>query len=139
MNTYKIELKYIKNTESYIIAIFACIYEELKLRIKDRDLENIEKARKTIDNVMKGYRVAFKLQDNPAAFIDRFDLLETIEDATLLIKLQDNVNSLMELFDEKICIETVYRDEWPGNIDENMLPKFGEKIKLTYTDEEYEE
>ena len=88
---------------------------------------------------MRGYRVAFKLQDNPAAFIDRFDLLETIEDATLLIKLQDNVNSLMELFDEKICIETVYRDEWPDNIDENMLPKFGEKIELTYTDEEYEE
>lgn len=108
MNKYKIEIRFIKNKEAFIMAVLSCIYEELKLLIKTKkkeDLDWIQNARIAMDSVVRCYKIIFNYEHNPGDQFKMFDMLELVENASSLIKLQNSVNNLISLFNDKIIIE----------------------------------
>ena len=124
MNIYKIERRFIVNEKMFVMAVLACIYEELKLKAKTdkkEDLGWIEEARKVMDGVVKSYKMIFLYEDNPIEQFKTSDMLELVENATSIIKLQKRVDELVELFNDQIEIDIVGKLPFYMN---QVLPDF---------------
>jgi hypothetical protein len=121
MNTYKIEMKFIDNEETFVMAVLSCIYEEVKLRVKEENIDWENDIRDVLDDIGRCYKTIFLYKHDPIKMLDRYDMLEMLEDATPLIKLQQEIDDLIKFFNNQITIEIV--DGFPFYMDQ-VLPDF---------------
>lgn len=114
MNTYNIEMKYIKNEESFVFSVLACILKEIS-----EEINNIDRERKiqALSKVSKSYLLILKFQKIPNEILNSsYDALELTSTSMSIINLQENVYNLIYLFSNPITINIVggfpeYKDE----------------------------
>jgi hypothetical protein len=70
----------------------------------------------------KSYKTIYQYQHNPAEQFNHFDMLELVENATFLIKLQSKVDNLIKILGgDQITIEITNRFPFYMN---QVLPDF---------------
>ena len=74
-----------------------------------------------MDGVVKSYKMIFLYEDNPIEQFKTSDMLELVENATSIIKLQKRVDELVELFNDQIEIDIVGKLPFYMN---QVLPDF---------------
>lgn len=116
-------MKFVTNRQMFVMMVLACIYEEVKRICKEHkeDYEANHGIKEAMDLVMFSYRNLLKLQNEPHEIYNMFDGLEALEWSSLAVKLQSNVNALMDMLPEKIQIDLI------GGLPEYMsevLPDF---------------
>lgn len=123
-------MKFIDNKETFVMAVLACIYEELKLKAREQtrngNLGLVERMKSTMDSVVRCYKTIFQYKHFPAEYFKASDMLELVENATFLIKLQTKVDDLIKVLGgDQITIEII--GGFPSYKNQ-VLPNFGNFI-----------
>ena len=129
---YYLDNYQITNAESFVLAIFACIYEELK------SLPNITEPEERLkielmDETMRYMVTVLRAKHSPGELLERFDMLELLQDCTAWPRLQSTTDKLMKVFPNPIEI-TVWGNEnlaWSS-----LLPDFKGKVIIKYETDE---
>ena len=111
MREYIINMKFVTNRQMFVMMVLACIYEEVKRIAKSQKNENGADGsmaiRMAMDGVMMSYRYLFNLQEKPEDVYGMFDGLEALQNTCQAVKLQSNVNLLMDMLPDKIQIDLI--------------------------------
>ena len=128
MNTYVIEMKYIKNRESFIMSVLGCIYREVRIVVDESELDGYKHDLLFgFIELVKAFKTIMAYQVNPFEIMkDRYDISEQIDEATkAFVNFQQSVDKFVALFKDSIKIIVIggtpeYKDE--------VLPSFGNFI-----------
>lgn len=126
---YYLDKYQITNAESFVLAIFACIYEELKSLPQYLLEPDKEHKINLLDETMRYMITILKAKQSPGELLNRFDMLELLQDCTAWPRLQSTTDKLMKIFPETIKI-TVWGNEntsWSS-----LLPDFKGKVVIKY-------
>lgn len=126
MSTYTIEMKYVKNKETFIFSILACILKE----ISERDY-NREQAIQALAKVSESYSFMLKFQNTPNEVLNSHDALELTSFSRRIIDLQDNVDDLISYLEHSIIINIVGKSTLIAEKDD-ILADFRNMIIFNY-------
>lgn len=128
MNNYIIELKYVKNKQSFVMAVLACIYEEFKTIIKD-DYRDRNRVLSPLQGLTYAYRNIFEAETNPLNCFGRYDSLETLEIASDFLKIQQHADNIADILKSYHPIKiTIIGDSYEEYA--RLLPNFKGYIQL---------
>ena len=128
-NIYTIDMKYIKNKETFVTAVLGCIYREVRAVLdKEDDQARIDEMLGRFADLGKAFKTIFAFQNEPYEIMkDMYDTFEWIsESSKALVNFQFLVDKFVDLFEEPIDI--IVEGGFPEYKDE-VLPDFRKFIK----------
>lgn len=129
MSNYTIDLKYIKNKQSFVMAVLACIYEEFKTIIKD-NYGDRNRVLSPLQSLTYTYRNIFEAETNPMDCFGRYDSLETLEIATSFLMVQQYADKITDILKNQhpIKISIVTGGSYEDYV--KILPNFNGYIQF---------